>query len=304
MSNLDSVHFAADSTDHSSALFVHAALVGLWRHKLLMTGIIVASLVLGIIAAVAIPKQYTAEAHIRGEFLASNPAVQDEKGTISIGPISLDLERIIETQSRLLQSQQVALRVVQQIGLERLQPVVSKHRWFLPNLTGSSAKTQEDIEDIAAAKLLAGLSVITDPRAYLLTVRYSADDPELAVLITDAFVAELLRNARLQELSRQRAFAEASLSEQLAKFGDKHPRLVNVRMRLAMADDLMKEQLKESPEAIRKAAGENVTNAISDAPRPRPLFVIGLLLLIGFVISIVTVLWLERERLWQTLSLT
>ena len=30
----------------------------------------------------------------------------------------------------------------------------------------------------------------------------------------------------------------------------------------------------------------------------------GLLLLIGFVISIATVLWLERERLWQTLSLT
>jgi uncharacterized protein involved in exopolysaccharide biosynthesis len=296
MSNLDYAHVAPASADYGSRLVVHAAL-GVWRHKRLMFGILAAALALGMIAVLVIPTRYTAEAHLSGEFLAANPATNEDK-TPSI-PISLDLSRVIETQSRLLQSHQVALRVVQQIGLERLQPVVNKRPWLPDGLNDSTVKTQSELEAIAAATLLGGLSVRSDPRAYLLTVLYSAEDPELVVLITNAFVAELLRNAKLQDLSQKRAFAEAVLSQHLARFGDKHPRLVNVRMRLAVANDLLKEQLKASPEAILNAAGENVTKAISGTPRPRPAFVIGLLLLVGLVIGIGVALWLERDRWWQ-----
>ena len=117
-----SAHIARASPDVDSGLIVQAALASLWRRKRLVLGIVTAALMLGIIAAVVMPKRYTAEAYIRGEFLASDTAPKDEKST-SLRSISLDLGRVIETQSRLLQSHQVALRVVQQIGLERLQPL-------------------------------------------------------------------------------------------------------------------------------------------------------------------------------------
>ena len=301
MSNLDSAHYAAASPGNDSALIVQAALTGLWRHKRLMAGIIAAALALGILAGVVMPRQYTAEAHIRGEFLASTPAKKKKKNT-SLGPVSLDLGRVIETQSRLLQSHQTALRVVQQIGLERLQLALRKDWWLPAGFDDRTAKTQAELEKIAAARLLEGLAVRSDPRAYLLTVQYRAENPELAILVTNAFVAELLRNARLQELSQQRAFADAILSQQLAKLGDKHPRLVSVRMRLAVTDDLLKEQLQASPGVILKAAGENVTKATSNAPRPKPAFVIGLLLLIGLVIAVGVGLWLERDRWWRAAS--
>ena len=106
-------------------------------------------------------------------------------------------------------------------------------------------------------------------------------------------MAEFLRNSKLQMLSQQRAEA---LSQELAKFGDKHPKLIDAKMRLVATDDLLKEQLNETPEVILKAAGENITKAISAPSSPIPAFVIGLLLLVGLVSSIAVGLWLERNQ--------
>ena len=108
------------------------------------------------------------------------------------------------------------------------------------------------------------MSVKSDPlRTYLITVSYTGKDPALAVAITNAFVAEFLRSSKLQTLSQQRSSAEATLSRQLAKFGDKHPRVTQAKMRLAATDDLLKKQLSEAPEVLLQAAGENVTKAIA-----------------------------------------
>ena len=79
-------------------------------------------------------------------------------------------------------------------------------------------------------------------------------------------------------------------------------KLIDAKMRLAATDDLLKEQLNETPEAILKAAGENITKAISDSSSPKPAFVIGLLLLVGLASNIGVGLWLERDRWWPAFS--
>ena len=70
-------------------------------------------------------------------------------------------------------------------------------------------------------------------------------------------------------------------------------------MKLAATETLLKAQLSEAPEAILQAAGENVTKATASPASPRPVFVIGLLLLIGLMIGIGAGLWLERHR-WSS----
>jgi uncharacterized protein involved in exopolysaccharide biosynthesis len=253
--------------------------------------------VLGVIAVFVIPARYTAQAYIRGEFFAAPDTVAKDKESTTAGSMNLDLVRVIETQSRLLlESHLLARRVVQQLGLERLRPLASKSRLLPAAFFGSAAKTPGDEVDvdIAATRLLPGLSVTSDPRAYLITVRYSAGDPELAELIANGFVVELLRSANLQTLFKQRFLAQATLSIQLAKFGDKHPSVAQARMRLAATDELLKEQLNEGQEAILQAAGENVTKATS-FPSSRK-FVIGLFLLSGLAIGVGIALWLERGR--------
>ena len=151
--------------------------------------------------------------------------------------------------------------------------------------------------------LLSRLSVKTDElRSYLIKVSYTGHDSALAVIITNAFVAEFLRSSKLQMLSEQRSSAEAALTRRLAMFGDKHPRVIEAKMRLVAIDKLLKEQLSEAPEVLLQAAGENVTKAIAVPSWPKPRFVIGLFLLVGLVVGIAVALWLERSGWTEAFS--
>jgi len=293
-SNVESAHIGLTPAHLRSEPALQAALASLWRRKLLVAAIVATALVLGIIAVAVMPTRYTAEAYIRGGFAASDAVTKDDDNK-SAGSISLDLVRVIETESRLLQSPDLARRVVQQLGLERLRPEVSADRW---QFFGSAVNNSGDQDDRAATRLLRHLSVRSDPRAYLITVRYTAGDSNLAVLITNAFVTEFMRSARLQTLFQQRSSVQAMLSRQLTKFGDRHPRVTEAKMRLAATQDLLKEQLSEAPEVILQTAGENVTQAIAVTSSPNTRFVIGLLLMVGLTAGIGVALLLERGRWW------
>src|SRR5262245_31981872 len=114
--NLDCVNVEYLSGETRSEEVLSAVFISLWRRKWLIMAIIAASLVLGIIAVLVMPHRYMAEAYIRGDFFAASDAVaKDGEGLTAEQSISLDLGRIIETQSKLLQSRLLARRVVQQL---------------------------------------------------------------------------------------------------------------------------------------------------------------------------------------------
>jgi uncharacterized protein involved in exopolysaccharide biosynthesis len=142
---------------------------------------------------------------------------------------------------------------------------------------------------MAAERLLAGLSVKTVPRAYLITVSYTAKDPELAALITNAFVVEFLQTVTLQTLSHQRDLAQQRLTEQLATLGEKHPKVIEARALLEAAEGRLKIQPTKTAEEIEQTAGANVTfaQATTIPSSPNPLAVIVLAVLVGLVGSIV-----------------
>jgi len=287
-SNLDFVRL-----EPSSGEVLQGALASVWRRKRLVLALLAIALTFGILAIAVLPPRYTAEAYIRGELAAPDPLSKEDE-TVTGGSINLDLVRLIETQSRLLQSHQVARRVVEELGLERLQPVISKGGW-LPAF-GAGASLSGDETDTAATRLLGRLSVISDPRSYLITVRYTAADPELANSVANAFVAELLRSTKLQALSERRSVAQATLLTKLTKFGEKHPGVAQARARVAATEERMKAQLSEPHEAILQAAGEDVTKAKATRSSPTPPFLISLFLLVGLVAGTGVALWLERNR--------
>ena len=298
---LESVHIPLASEPANSGQ-LQLAVLAIWRRKLLVLGIVVAALLLGIAAAVLIPPKHAAQGYIRGEFVAQDTLPMQVKnmstGSMSSGAMSLDLARVIETQSRLLQSNRLARRVVEQIGFDRLRPLLSKRGWLPDLLHRSAMQKPEDPLDRAAGQLLDGLSVTSDPRAYLITIRYRSRDPDLSVLITNAFAAELLRSTRLQVLLQQRYNAQTQLSTLLAKFGKKHPKVGELRQQLTATDESLQWQMSESSDTILQAAGENVTKAMAVGPSPKRSFVLSLSLLLGFMIGIGTALWLERRNWW------
>jgi uncharacterized protein involved in exopolysaccharide biosynthesis len=306
-----SSNLAFDQIQHASPVFsfLSAVLASLWRRKWLTAAIVAILLAVGAVGVKLMPHRYLAEAYVKGEVFAAPDTVAKVEGSFTADSVqALDLARVIETQTRLLLSQQLARRVVERIGLERLRPVTIKRRSLSATLFGgvtNSPKDEglKDEVDAAAARLLGGLSAENYPRAYLIAVRFNGGDSELATLIVNTFVAELLRSANVQTLFRQRSLAQASLSIQRAQFGDKHPSVAQARLRLVTTEDLLKEQLTESTDAIIKTAGENVTKAVSAAPVSRT-FIILLVVICSFITGVGIALWLERGSWWMQLRAT
>jgi uncharacterized protein involved in exopolysaccharide biosynthesis len=270
------------------------------RHKLLILAIVATALVLGVVVTLSMPKRYTADAYIREGFAASDSSGA-ARATSGDRPISYDASLLVETRSQLFQSHQLARQVVESLGLDRLRPVIGQgplSSWLQAALYGDATKAPGYQIDMAAAKLIRGLSVKTAPRVYQIVLRYSAEDAELAADITNAFLVAFIRMTTLQKLSGQRAAAQTALSESLATLGDKHPKVREARMRLTSVDSLIKEQLGKSPDDILKSAGENVTFAkasvIPSSPNPR--LILGIALFLGIAAGPGLVLWLERKR--------
>ena len=296
---LDPVHIGSPSLGIEYKQVVTETLRKLSRHKFLIMAMVAAALVLGIVAALAIPKRYTAEAFIR-EGLAASDSASASHATTGERPVAFDASLLVETRSQMFQSHQLARQVVLSLGLERLRPVVGRGRlstWLEREFYGDATSAPEYQEDIAATKLMRGLSVKTEPRVYQIVLRYSAKDPELATAVTNAFVVEFLRTTSLQKLSGQRGAAQAALTETLATLGDKHPKVQEARMRLASTEALMKDQLTKTADDIQKSAGENITFAEASVipSSPNPPLIIFFALLGGMGVGIGLALWLERS---------
>jgi len=300
---LDPVHGEFDSFGHHYQQKLFDMLGNIARRKLLLSAVVAVVLMLGLVAMFAVPKRYTAEAYIRGGFAASNSVGTSHGGsTTREFPIAVDASLVVETQSRLFQSHQLARQVVNDLGLEALRSEVGRgafSSWLETTLYGDAANSTDFRQDRAATRLLRGLSVTTEPRVYQILLNYTSTDPKRAALITNAFVVAFLRTTALQSLAERRAVAQAVLSENRATLGDKHPKVREAAMRLASTEALITDQLGKTRQAVVNAAGENVTFAQANVvpSGPNPATFVGVSLLFGLISGIGLVLWLEQNRM-------
>jgi len=269
---------------------LHTTLTNVWRRRRLVIATVTVAFAVGIALALTMPKQYTGEAYVREPFKAEEATLTDDKAGNAVG---IDASMLVETQSRLMQSQAIAQRVVQRLGLERIRPAVKENpllSWLQAQFYGDVVKTPEFQEELAARMLLRHLSVTTEPRVYLITVSYTAGDPELAALITNAFVVELLQTITVQSLSQQLHVEERSLSADLVTLGEHHPQVVEEKGRVQAAKARLTAQLSKTTEEIEDAAkGKSVAFAtVPVVPSgPNAPFLIGVALLVGLGGSVV-----------------
>jgi uncharacterized protein involved in exopolysaccharide biosynthesis len=299
--NLGSIGLQASAADVRSAGTLQTALSILWRRSFLIAAAAAVACALGVVVVSSMPERYSAAAYVRGVVPGSNAMAKDDNDNPG-ATIGLDLGRVLETQTRLLSSYQLAHRVIEQIGLIELRPELNEAPLPLIDIFSQSENAAEHKDDKAVAAVLRNLAVTSDPRAYLITVRYSDRDPQLAAVIADAFVAEFLRSVKLQALAQQRATAQGALAKQLATFGPKHPKVGEAKARLASLDDLITDELNKTPKTILQAAGENVTAAIASPANAKTPLVLAVFLVMGLGIGIAIAFWLERDQLSTLLS--
>lgn len=258
---------------------LYATLRSLWRRKVLIFSSAVLAGLIGICALLVLPKTYTGEALVQVAFSSADAPA---------GGVTIDAGSVVETRSRVIKSQQLARRVVDLVGLKRLEPEIADgavSRWLQELAVGQDRLTEAYVKDRAADKLQRMLTVRTEPRAYLITISVSAGDPALAAEIANAFVVECLREAQLQRLSEQLARARGALAQQAATFGKKHPNLISATAAVSELEMRLDLQKKAAENEI--IGLESVTlaeaNAVPSAPNPKIL--IGGMIFLGLALG-------------------
>jgi uncharacterized protein involved in exopolysaccharide biosynthesis len=266
---------------------VHARFALFWKRKHLILQILGVALALGVLALFALPQRYTAVAYVyEGSAVRSSVGPADR-------PINFDASLLVETQAR---------QVVQQLGFERLGAEVAEgffSSWLQMFFYGDTIGSSTYKLDMAAAKLLKGLTVETEPRVYLISARYTAGDPRLAADITNAFVTEYLRINALQTASDQVASSQIELSRSLATLGEKHPTIVKMKLAVEAAEANFKRQMLKTPTELQTAAGETVAFAqpVTVPSSPNALLVIVSFVFAGLALGLGVCLFLERRNM-------
>lgn len=175
------------------------------RRAWLVAGCAVLALAIGIAYLLVAPKTYTAQTSI----LLDNNLAKYASDQPSPAPQAAETDSDVSSEIEILKSQQLALSVVDKLDLEKnadfMDPPLSPIEWvkgtlkgvvaaLLPHQAEKSARpgNGDPARQQAAALLQKSLDVQRSGRSLVLTVAYSADDPDLAAQVTRAYASEYL----------------------------------------------------------------------------------------------------------------
>jgi len=275
---------------------VRHTLSTVWRRKLVVLATVVATIALAAMVTVMTSKRFAGVALVDASFTA--PTTGGPSGGDSF--VSVDASLLVETRSRIFTSHQTARRVVQRVGLDKLEGEVGSGALgslFQQVFNSTAMQAPGYAEDRAAAILLSRLKVKTEPRVYVVTVTYPARDPKLAATVANAFVAEFLHAITVQSLQERASTLRSEVGQHRAAFGQKHPKSIDAESRLSVVEGQIAAQAERSTEDILGTAYGKVTLAepVSLPTSPDPVLNMGLGTLLGLIAGIVLALQLERR---------
>jgi len=178
----------------------------------LIAAIVVAALGIALVATWLQTKRYTASATIQindssGRVLGSKDDTSDDQMTASY-----DVDRFLKTQTDIMQSRGLALRVAQKLNLIGSPQIYEAQGRPLP-----PAGTAPDALREQAVSLMAGNLAVKLPRdSRIVTVSYVSNDRELSAKIANAYASEFIQanlDRKYDSSSYARTYLEGQLTE-------------------------------------------------------------------------------------------
>lgn len=185
---------AAVPSGPSSGSFLNLASIRafLWRQRYILIGVTALVFIIGLIYTLLLPPTYTATATMRVE-TANSYLVQGQEITDPTLPAN-QTDRYMRTLLSVMTSRNMALRVVDELGLQDNPSVVG-------DFEGSQDESTEELRRQIAAGVVAGSLAIEIPiNTDMVTVRYSSGDPVLAARVANAYV-----DTYMEDVARQGA---------------------------------------------------------------------------------------------------
>ncbi|HYE42765.1 MAG TPA: Wzz/FepE/Etk N-terminal domain-containing protein, partial [Caulobacteraceae bacterium] len=181
----------------------------LWREKGLMILVFVVLLALGALAALTLPKTYTASSRLLVQ-LGQEYVYQPRAGDAGRG-VTPTIEDVVLSELEILQSNELKRRVVKDVGLSVVDPKLAQA------FATAGAAQKAQIEAKAVRIISGGLGVHAPPKTGAVRLTFEHKDPESSALILNSLVSQYL-------LYRKEVFGDRTspaVSAQRAAFEDR-----------------------------------------------------------------------------------
>jgi uncharacterized protein involved in exopolysaccharide biosynthesis len=283
-----------DYRDHYVDLAAHT-LSSIVQHRTFIVKCVAVAFVLACVSTPLIPRKYSAEALIYPNLFSSG---QDKAAAAA----SLDGATMVTGEARAIRSDVIMRAVATRLGHD---PMATRSRsWLkLPVDWFRAAWLPETLNhspfDRAVGKLQNKLVVMNDTRSYVISVSFTAPSAEEAAEVVNAVVIEYLRDKIRQRTLSKLVSAEAELREQLAVYGQKHPKTLQAVAALD-AERASLETATNSQDSDRYeiANDQNVKLAVPNhtPTSPKGFVIFGLSLLLGLLAGIGFAVWRDRKE--------
>jgi polysaccharide biosynthesis transport protein len=176
----------------------------------LIAGIMAAALALAVAATLLDTPRYTATAAIQIND-AGDRVIGDKDDTTRVNE-TYDVDRFLKTQTDVLQSRGLALRVAQRLKLESSAAFFKAMELEMPGAQVNRAVSRNSV-----LGLLTGNLKVTLPRdSRIVTVSFNSADAELAAQVANAFVEEFIQS-NLQRKFDSTAYARGFVAQQMGE---------------------------------------------------------------------------------------
>jgi uncharacterized protein involved in exopolysaccharide biosynthesis len=264
------------------------------RHRWFIAKVVAVTFALACISIPLIPRKYSAEALIYPNLFS-----REQEKVVALA--SVDGAAMVTGEARLIRSDAVLRAVAMRLGHDP----EAKSRWwatlgldwfraaFLPETRNHSPF------DRAVAWLRNKVVVMNDTRSYLISISFTASTADEAAQVVNAFVTEYLRYKTKQRGLDKIDFAEAELRQQLAVYGDKHPKTLQAvaeldAQRAAVEATMNPREADQDEVANNRSVRLAVPNQTPTSPNGSVILVLSFLL--ALLAGIGLAIWRDRKE--------
>jgi uncharacterized protein involved in exopolysaccharide biosynthesis len=263
------------------------------RHRWLIVKCVAIAIALACIVIPLLPRKYSAEALIYPSLISR------EQGKV-VALVSVDGAAMVTGEVRLIRSDAILRAVAARLGHDAKAAsswATQGFDWlraaFLPETRNYSPF------DRAVAMLRNKVVVMNDTRSYLISISFTASSADEAAQVVNAFVVEYLRDKARQRRLDKINSAEAELRQQLAVYGEKHPKTLQAVAELEAERASLEAPLKpqdSDQDEVASDQGFKLAVPNQTPTSPKGSVILGLSFLLALLAGIGLAVWRDRKE--------
>jgi uncharacterized protein involved in exopolysaccharide biosynthesis len=275
------------------------ALSSIGRHKWRIALLVAVVLATACAMIPIMPRKYTAEALIYPNLFSREQKNEQDK----VVPLaSVDAAAIVTGEARLLRSDAFLRAVAKRLG--PVPEAALPRSWAMQNFDWLRVTLLPETRshspfDRTVAMLRNKVAVMNDTRSYLISISFTAPSPDESARVVNAFVIQYLRDKAIQRQLDRVNSAEAALQQQMAVYGEKHPKALHAAAERD-ATHVALEAAKNPQDGDQNeiAGDQSVRLAVPNQTptSPNGFVILGLSFLSALLAGICLAIWLDRRR--------